>query len=106
MTDATPNIDELTEDEALNLFHRLRSRFDWSGTVFVRQDVVDAVRAATSDDDEHDEGKRALAPGEDEVVDAVMSGYTYRKLGDRFAELGNELLADAARMALRGDTDL
>lgn len=91
-------VDALDEEQALNLFNRLRSRFDWSGTVFVRQDVVDAVQAAASDE---------LAPErEAELVDAVMDGDAYRKLGDRFAELGNELLADEAHLALKGDTDL
>jgi hypothetical protein len=87
----------MVPDEAtgMSVMHGLRSRFGWSGTEFIRADVVEHVREALDDrEGEHPE------PTDDEVdalVDAVMDGYTYRKLADRFAERGNELLADEAR---------
>lgn len=99
---------DLTEDEAITEGQRLRGRFDWSGTMFVRQDVIDNVRAAwrhahdeAYDENEYDSRPESLsAEREKELVDAVMDTYAYRKLADRFAELGNELLYDAAQSAI------
>jgi hypothetical protein len=83
------------EDTAKAVMHGLRSRFDWSGTEFNRADVDDHVREALADrEGEHPEPTDAEV---DALVDEVMASYTYRKLADRFAERGNELLADEAR---------
>lgn len=92
----------ITEDQALSLVHDFRSRFHWSGTEFMRSDVADHVRDAWAERRPNE----PLTPERlDELVDVVMGGYTYRKLADRFAELGNELLTDRAVGAVDGDLD-
>jgi hypothetical protein len=90
------------EDTAMTVMHGLRSRFDWSGTEFIRADVEDHVREALADrEGEHPEPTDAEV---DALVDAVMASYTYRKLADRFAERGNELLADEARSVVEASS--
>lgn len=83
-----------TEDEALEVFHALRSRFGWAGTVFTRADVESHVETALSD---HDERHAALVT--DALVDAVVDSHEYRHLADRMTEVGNETLADAVALS-------
>jgi len=83
------------EDAAHSLVHRLRDRFDWAGTYFCRTDVEDAVRDALLEREEEKTEARVS-----ELTDKVMGSRYYRKLGDRFAERGNETIADTVQMAI------
>lgn len=79
-----------TPEEALHLIATLRSRFDFVGTDFTPRDVTLAVddHAGSSGLDKH---------YRIEIIESLQGDYTYVKLGDRLAELGNEIIADEAR---------
>lgn len=84
------DIENVTEDEAIDTIHALRARFDWSGTEFMHSDVEEMVREQLI--------SHLLVPTDEqiaELVEQITGGYAYRKLADRFAELGNQILLDA-----------
>jgi hypothetical protein len=93
-----PLVAALGENRSMDVYHAIKSKFDWAGTVFVRQDVLDQVRDAADGADLSDEQADAHA-------DKIMASYEYRRLGDRFAEHGNETLYDLAVSALSGTLD-
>jgi hypothetical protein len=70
----------------------------------MRSDVAEHVAGGVAGQNGRD---RKLPDEELEaLVGEVMSGHTYRKLSDRFVELGNQLLADAAAaIGTRGNLD-
>ena len=66
---------EVTESEADHIFHILRSKFGWSGTVFSREDVESYL-------------DRELT---DEEWETVQNSYEWRKgVQDRMCERGWE----------------
>jgi hypothetical protein len=83
----TINIDGLTESEGFDLFHRLKAKFDWTGTVTGMGDVI-----------VYNEGESAWWSEDgpeltDAMREAVRDTYTWRKgIEERTAEIGNELV--------------
>ena len=89
--------DNITEDEAMTVYHTLARRFGWSGTFFTREDAQEAWRNQQFD---LDTGLTADAEMPDDVWDAIMSSWYWRKgLTDILTERGWELLADAVEEA-------
>ena len=93
MSEPTPAqalADQITDqDQALEVFHALRDRFCWSGTVFTADDVNNIVEAIIDAEDQPHLYGYANA-----LRDEVVNGYAYRRLADRMSELGNALLTD------------
>lgn len=88
-------VNALTEDEALDVFHQLRSRFGWAGTVFITEDI-------TSELDEYELNERDLTPDERErLIEAVKWSWEWRKgMTDYLVEEGNSLLYTAVQEAI------
>jgi len=81
-------LDALSEDEALDVYWHLRNRHDWTGTIFMHSDV----KGLLEDQSELDE---PLKPEEvRSLVETIAGDWPYRKLGDRLAEIGNQILAE------------
>lgn len=82
------NIDNLTEDDGFSLYHALKSKFGWTGTVTSLGDVI-----VYNEGDEawwNDEGVEALTGP---MKSIVTGSYEWRKtIPDRCAEISNELL--------------
>lgn len=78
-----------TEDDALDAIHRLRTKFDMSGTMFVRQDVTHAVINVMSEAPE--EVAEFMTP---HIVQEVMDDTRWKRLQDTLAERGNEAVGD------------
>lgn len=79
-----------TEGEALEAISRLRSRFDLTGTEFVKADVERHVRTALLETPETVED--FLTPV---YVQEIMKGYYWKGLRDHLMEKGNEYLSEA-----------
>lgn len=89
------NIDNITEAEALQIFHNLTKKFGWAGTIFTRGDAEQAWNTERFDGP-YDES--AVEPMPEDVWDAFLCSWAWRKgLSEQLTELGWEIVADAAR---------
>ena len=84
------------ENQAVDVVHNLFRRFGWSGTWFMRQDAEDAIQERL----EEVYGGNQSQDWVEELTNELMESYEYGKLEDRFTELGNERLADAAAVLI------
>lgn len=82
------DLDELTENQALHLFTLLRQRFNWSGTVQTLGDIDVFFRNNPDDDEDVDFGDANDLT--DAMIHAVISTYSWNKIPDRMAEVGND----------------
>lgn len=83
-TQVTVDLLTITEDEAINLYHRLAQQFGWGGTFFTREDAEE--RWDTDDDGEFT----------DEVWDAIRLTWYWRKgLDEILCERGWEIVSEA-----------
>jgi hypothetical protein len=85
-------LEEMQEQEAIQLFHRMCGKFGWVGCIFTDEDI----RQRLADDDiaeEHMEG----------MVEAVKFTTWWRKTLDNvLCEVGNETLDEAIYEATNG----
>lgn len=93
------SLGSLTEDEALDIFHKMRTTFGWSGTFFTRADAELEWRAQTTLTYELD-GE----PLPDEMWETIATTWAWRKgLIDVLTDRGWDLVYDAVHDAI-GDT--
>ena len=80
------NIENITEDEALDLFQKLRSKFYWTGTVFTKEDII----YRWLDKYPVKEGNEPLT---DDQIEQIMVSYEWRKgMDEAMTETGYEVL--------------
>jgi len=87
-------VQDLTEQDALEVFHTLLGRFDWSGTVFTKGDIITSITEyhEVTDDSRHDE-----------IINKVIRSWEWKHLDDTMAESGFELIHNAVHEALTGE---
>lgn len=87
----TYDIDNITEDEAIALYHSLSNRFGWRGTFFTRED------AENSWTEYHEQTE----PFTDETWNKVTSTWYWNKgLGDIMTERGWDVVHEAVSEAI------
>lgn len=93
MTALLPN---LSEDGAFILFYAMCQQYGWAGTIFTRGD---AEQAWNTERDPDGNGPEQDMP--DDVWDAILCSWAWRRgLPERLAEIGWDLVAEAAREAI------
>ena len=80
----------LSEDQAVMLFHRLRQHFGWSGTFFSADDIKELATDAWSEEYDTDIPDAKIA----EITATVQASREWKRLPDKFAEIGNTIIAD------------
>lgn len=86
-------LDDMTPDEALDLFLAIQKKFGWAGVVFTADDIVDELES------------RLVEPS-GELIDAVMHTYEWRKsLPNLTTSWGFECLSDAVTRVI-GEADI
>ena len=89
------DIDNITEEEALEVMHKLRAKFHWAGTVFVKEDII----YYWNDNYKEDEGYELT----EEQIESVMTSWYWRKgLDDTMTSSGYEVL-DMALWEIKTD---
>jgi hypothetical protein len=79
------DIDNITEEEALDVLHKLRTKFHWAGTVFMKDDIIYRWK-----DKYGEEEGQALS---DEQIESVMTSWEWRKgLDEAMTSSGYEVL--------------
>jgi len=63
------DIDNITEEEALDVLHKLRTKFHWAGTVFMKDDIIYRWK-----DKYGEEEGQALS---DEQIESVMTSWDH-----------------------------
>lgn len=91
----TECLTDITEDEAMNIFHALRDKFDWAGTVFTKADVEQAYKDEMAEDDKFPTD--AMAEG---VWQYVHTSYEWVNLTDPMIEQGWYILGNVVRRAI------
>lgn len=88
----------LDEMDSITVFHILRSKWDWAGTIFTGWDIESEVDCWL--DDEYDEEQRAR------IVQHVKNGKIWNKwMIEALCLEGAEVLDDAIREAIRDEAD-
>jgi hypothetical protein len=79
------DIDNITEEEALTVLHKLRTKFHWAGTIFIKEDIV----YRWNDNHKEDEGYELS----EEQIESVMTSWEWRKgLDEAMISSGYEVL--------------
>lgn len=87
------NIETMTEDEAIRLYHDLAMKFGWRGSFFTREDAQDSYNEYHGQ-----EGEMS-----DETWDKVSLSWYWRKgLEEIMTERGWDLVHDAVAEAISG----
>lgn len=90
----TIDLEVITEDEAIRLYHHLSNRFGWNGTFFTRQDAQDSYNDYHNKDGEMS----------DETWENVRMSWYWRKgLDEILTERGWDLVHTAVAEALDSD---
>lgn len=85
----------ISEDDAIRIYHDLKDRFHWAGTIFVQADVEQALH------DEMSEMGKFPSPDMAEAVwDRVNTSYLWINMVDGMVEHGWECLSEAVREAI------
>ncbi len=95
--DARKFIEHITEDQAHDVLHAIKSKFGWVGTVFVSGDVYDEVREQLLQLNFPELDDNVLIC---KIRDEVMADRPYRKMADALAERGNEIISDAVAVEI------
>lgn len=86
------NIETITEDEAIDLHHKLSRKFGWSGTFFTRADAETGWLAHTPDN---------AGPLTDDVWESIRQTWYWRKgLTDTLTGYGWDIVYDAVAEAI------
>jgi len=79
------DIDNITEEEALDVLHKFRTKFGWAGTVFMKDDII-----YRWEDKYGEEEGYALS---DEQIEKVMVSWQWRKgMEESMIETGYEVM--------------
>jgi hypothetical protein len=90
-------LSELSEDDAISVYHAMAQQYGWAGTFFTRDDAEYAWNAERTDNGED----QAEMP--DEVWEQFLETYAWRKgLIQLMTEYGWELLGAEARAIVEG----
>jgi hypothetical protein len=96
---AMSDIDALTEDEAMTLFHTLKARFGWAGTVFTRADAE--LEWQSTDEALNDESSDAWPDMPDDVWNAIQDTWQWRKgIANNLTERGWDMVTAAVAKAI------
>lgn len=88
---ATIDVDTITEDEAISLYHKFSEKFGWAGTFFTREDAE-----VSWNERYNQEGAMPK-----EAWEATADSYYWRKgLGDLLCEWGWDLVHQAVGEAV------
>lgn len=85
---------DITEDEAMNIFHALCGKFGWAGSVFTKDDVQQAYRDEMAEDDKFPTDEMAEA-----VWEYVQTSYEWVNLADPMVEQGWYIIGNVVRRA-------
>jgi hypothetical protein len=89
------NINELaeqvTEEQALDLYYQFSRRFGWAGLLYIREDATDIWHNENDDDDD-----LALTDAEWE---AVKTSKSWSRLGEYLSEDAYDLVREAVSVA-------
>lgn len=89
-------LSDITEDEAMNIFHDLRDKFGWAGSVFTKDDVQQAYTDEMAEDDKSPTDEMAEA-----VWQHVQTSYEWVNLADPMIEQGWYIIGNVVRRTVR-----
>lgn len=93
------NIESLTEQDAMRIYHSMARQFGWAGTFFTREDAEVEWQQQTRTDENGDEPNEAPLP--DEVWETITNTWEWRRgLNDILTERGWELVGLAVSEAI------
>lgn len=80
------NIENITEEEAIDIMRQFKIKFDWVGTLFYKEDII--YRWADNNSD-----KENYEPLTDDQIEQIMVSYEWRKgMDEAMTETGYEVL--------------
>lgn len=82
-------IPDLTEDECLNVFHKMKCKFGWVGVVFIREDAENAWQAQV------DPFEADNVPLPDEVWNTFQKDWGW--VEQQLCEIGYEFMSAIAK---------
>ena len=93
-------VDSISEDDAITLYDKLRSKFHWSGAFFTIYDIESAWRYCM----EYEHGLENFSdPMPLDVLNKVLYSFKWQDLDETLSEYGNEIISNIVASIVKGE---
>ena len=93
-------VSSISEDDAITLYDKLRSKFHWSGAFFSIYDIESAWRYCM----EYEHGLENFSdPMPLDVLNKVLYSFKWQDLDETLSEYGNEIISNIVASIVKGE---